>query len=316
MVLVLTLASIGGGCASIVKGTTQAIPVSSSPSRASVYLDGNKVGQTPLSVEVKRKRDHLMTIEKPGYQNESIAITRNVGGAVFGNILAGGFIGWGVDAMSGAQYNLTPQTISVTLDPLGKGVSANEDPSSAVLLIEGLRNLDRRHEAKELSDEEYAKQRVALMEKHSPDQTKSKPSGLYENSTPDITERLSSEESLEFVLNKESAESGDMEAQFNLGNNYALGEGTKKNSVEAVKWYRMAAEQGYAPAQANLAYMYSKGKGLPKDYIQAHVWWNIASIQGMKKAKESLTSIEKIMTAEQIATAMELAKVKFEKINK
>lgn len=161
------LALLAGGCASIVKGTTQAIPVSSSPSGATVRLDGNHVGQTPTSVEVKRKSDHLLTIEKKGYQPESVAITRNIGGAVFGNILAGGLIGWGVDAISGAQYNLTPATVSVTLQPIGKeGVVRKEN--DAAIFIEELKKLDTLHEGGKVTDEEYAKRRIALMEKYSP----------------------------------------------------------------------------------------------------------------------------------------------------
>ena len=170
-IILAMVASLAGGCASIVKGTTQAIPVSSNPTGATVRLDGNHVGQTPTKVEVKRKSDHLMTIEKAGYQPESIAITRNIGGAVFGNILAGGLIGWGVDAISGAQYNLTPSTINVTLSNLAEGKTVESaDSSNAAIFIKELKELDKLHEGKNLSDEEYAKQRTMLIEKYSPPQ--------------------------------------------------------------------------------------------------------------------------------------------------
>ena len=36
----------------------------------------------------------------------SVAVVKNVGGVVWGNIPAGGLIGRGVDASTGAQYNL------------------------------------------------------------------------------------------------------------------------------------------------------------------------------------------------------------------
>jgi hypothetical protein len=172
VIAAITVASLplfAGGCASIVKGTTQAIPVASSPSGADVRLDGNHIGQTPTSVEVKRKSDHLMTIEKAGYQPESIAITRNIGGAVFGNILAGGLVGWGVDAISGAQYNLTPATINVTLKHTAGGARGGSgSESSAVIFISELKKLDALHEDKKVTDEEYAKQRTALMGKYTP----------------------------------------------------------------------------------------------------------------------------------------------------
>jgi hypothetical protein len=164
----IALTSFSVGCASIVKGTTQAIPVSSNPNGADVTLDGNKVGQTPVSVEVKRKSDHLMTISKPGYESENIAITRNLGGAVFGNILAGGLVGWGVDAVSGAQYNLTPATISVTLY---KSNEVTEEirgtRNDAVAFIGELKKLDELHASKSITDEEYVKMRTSLVNRYS-----------------------------------------------------------------------------------------------------------------------------------------------------
>jgi hypothetical protein len=164
---VASLAFFAGGCASIVKGTTQSIPVSSSPTGADVKLDGNKVGQTPVAVEAKRKNDHLITIEKEGYLPESIGITRNIGGAVYGNILAGGLIGWGVDSISGAEYNLSPKTINVTLKvntSSAPPVAASE--SSAAKFIDELKRLDEMHVAKTITDEEYAKMRTSLVAKY------------------------------------------------------------------------------------------------------------------------------------------------------
>ena len=165
---IATFAFLSGGCASIVKGTTQAIPVSSDPTGAEVKLDGNRIGQTPMTVEAKRKSDHLLTLEKTGYQSESVAITRNIGGAVFGNIVAGGLVGWGVDAISGAQYNLTPATINVALR-VNTTVSAPESASksNASIFIDELKKLDEMRAAKQVTDDEYIKMRAALVGKYS-----------------------------------------------------------------------------------------------------------------------------------------------------
>ena len=40
------------------------------------------------------------------------------------------------------------------------------------------------------------------------------------------------------------AEQGDVDAQFNLGWCYYMGEGVPQDKAEAAKWYRKAAEQG------------------------------------------------------------------------
>ena len=55
---------------------------------------------------------------------------------------------------------------------------------------------------------------------------------------------------------KAAAESGDRNAQYQLGNMYGSGQGVSKDYVEAAKWYRKAAEQGVAKAQLGLGVMY------------------------------------------------------------
>ncbi len=157
------------GCATIIKGTTQGIPINSDPSGADILVDGMLVGTTPADVEVKRKRDHLIVIEKKDYAPKSIAVVKNVGGAVWGNIIAGGLIGWGVDAASGAQNNLTPKTISVKLEPVGEGGQATDSGQNSSVGIGKLNDLDQMREDDQISDEEYTRARVVLIEKYFPE---------------------------------------------------------------------------------------------------------------------------------------------------
>jgi hypothetical protein len=103
------------GCATIINGTTQKIPVSSSPLGATVIVDGESEYTTPCELDLKRKRDHHLLFKKSGYQDTTFQIKHQLSGAVAGNILAGGLIGWGVDAASGGQYKLVPATVHVTL---------------------------------------------------------------------------------------------------------------------------------------------------------------------------------------------------------
>jgi hypothetical protein len=116
VVTVLTSArALLSGCATIVKGTAQVIPVSSDPTGARVTVDNSPAGTTPTTVTLSREQNQMVVIEKEGFAPENIAVTKSMCGAVAGNIIAGGPIGWGVDAMTGAQYYLTPNTISVRL---------------------------------------------------------------------------------------------------------------------------------------------------------------------------------------------------------
>lgn len=104
-------------CATIVNGTTQKVSISSDPLGASIFVDGAPAGCTPNCIELKRKREHLISLSKEGFEDENVKLEPVLSGAVAGNIIAGGFIGWGVDAVSGSQYRLIPETVNVRMRP-------------------------------------------------------------------------------------------------------------------------------------------------------------------------------------------------------
>jgi hypothetical protein len=120
------LASLLGGCATVVNGTTQTIPVSSSPSGASIFADGRFMGTTPCQVELSRRTSHVLSFEKEGYEPTSVAISREISAMTAGNVLIGGLIGLGVDAVSGANYRLVPESISVSLERSTASVGDDE----------------------------------------------------------------------------------------------------------------------------------------------------------------------------------------------
>ena len=115
---------------------------------------------------------------------------------------------------------------------------------------------------------------------------------------------------------RKAADQGDAIAQLHLGYSYYDGDGVPMDYTEAVKWYRLAADQGNAKAQSNLGLMYVKGEGVPKDLVQAHVWWNIAGVKGEEADKKNLVMVEQLMTPDQKAEAMKLARELFEKLPK
>ena len=114
--LFLFICSSLTSCASIIHGRRQEVAISSNPIGATVS-DGSNVWTTPAKVSLPRKNPQLITISKPGYQPQTVRLERTISGVVFANVLAGGIIGWGVDAISGAQWKLIPETVDVTLVP-------------------------------------------------------------------------------------------------------------------------------------------------------------------------------------------------------
>jgi TPR repeat protein len=55
------------------------------------------------------------------------------------------------------------------------------------------------------------------------------------------------------VTLQESADTGDAEAQFQLGNSYCCGDGGFYDTAQAVEWWCKAAAQGHAAAKDKLA---------------------------------------------------------------
>jgi len=74
-----------------------------------------------------------------------------------------------------------------------------------------------------------------------------------------------------------AAEAGNAKAQSALGHLYD-NPGDYKNLSLAAKWYRRAADQGKPQAQYYLGWNYSIGRGIKKDTLQALKWLKLAAI--------------------------------------
>ena len=117
LALLVSICSGVTSCASIIHGKRQEISVSTNPPGASVS-DGTNTWMTPARISLERKKTHLLTFSKAGYHTQTVPINRVISSAVFANILIpGGIIGWGIDAISGAQWRLVPEQIVMDLHP-------------------------------------------------------------------------------------------------------------------------------------------------------------------------------------------------------
>jgi TPR repeat protein len=75
-----------------------------------------------------------------------------------------------------------------------------------------------------------------------------------------------------FEASNRLAETGDLDAQFNLGLSYAKGTGVAIDVPKAIKWYTLAAEAGDLKAQYNLGNCYYHGEGITVDQREAVKW--------------------------------------------
>jgi hypothetical protein len=106
------------GCATIVEGTTQNISVTSNVDKAEVYINGNRMGFTPWTGLISKKKDTVLLLHKDGYRDESRILTTRVPGIFWGNILLGGLLGSTTDMASGAIYEYSPGSYSVTMETI------------------------------------------------------------------------------------------------------------------------------------------------------------------------------------------------------
>ena len=105
------------GCASITTGQYQRVPIDSYPQEAKVVVSSGYRGVTPCSFDLKRNANHIIKISKEGYRTAQIALRKTLCGSTAGNIIIGGVIGLGVDAMTGAMFKLVPENVYVELVP-------------------------------------------------------------------------------------------------------------------------------------------------------------------------------------------------------
>jgi len=105
-------------CASVTRGDDENISIASTPAGATAEISGLEIPTaclTPCVVVAKRNADITVTINKEGYEPQIIPLTKEIpgtGAAGFaGNLLAGGLIGMGVDAATGAAQDHKPNPV-------------------------------------------------------------------------------------------------------------------------------------------------------------------------------------------------------------
>lgn len=103
------------GCATIISGKHQDVPMNSDPSGAIILVNGVERGTTPATIELRRKDDHEVTFEKAGYLPKTQWMQTKTNGWIFGNIILGGIIGIIIDWSTGAKNKFEPEELNIQL---------------------------------------------------------------------------------------------------------------------------------------------------------------------------------------------------------
>jgi len=146
--LVFSITACFIGCASIIQGNMQVIPIESNPSGASVKIYDNKGelimnSNTPCQANLKRGLamfrpcKYKVVIEKEGVNSKELVISARLSGWYLGgNLIFGGLIGYIiVDPLTGAMWTLTPKEVK---ENLGNSISNLEysNDGLSILLVE------------------------------------------------------------------------------------------------------------------------------------------------------------------------------------
>ena len=120
----VVIASIlSGGCATITKGTTQAVALDTPGAPgAKCHLSSSAIGQmnvvTPTTVTLQKGHENVVVrCSKECYTDGTGVIASGTEAMAAGNIIAGGIVGLGVDAVSGAMNKYNEQN-QVSMVPI------------------------------------------------------------------------------------------------------------------------------------------------------------------------------------------------------
>jgi len=110
----LVVAAAASGCATIVKGTTQQISLNTpgAPGAQCTLVSegiGTKTVTTPATLVLDKSQHNVaVTCKKQCFQDGVGIISSSTEGMAAGNIIAGGVVGLGIDAASGAMNKYNP----------------------------------------------------------------------------------------------------------------------------------------------------------------------------------------------------------------
>ena len=125
------------GCATVVRGSSEGITFQSTPSGALVKLSSGQSCMTPCELEVKRKGEIFVTVEKDGYKTLETALVSSIDGGSLAlgttaNIIFLPIINDVVDYNTGANYSRKPNPLIVTLIETGSNDDYQQVDPAAV----------------------------------------------------------------------------------------------------------------------------------------------------------------------------------------
>lgn len=135
---VLSLAIFLHGCGTYMYGSNQDLMVSTNPGQARIKFSNGSEYKTPSTVTLERKNDYTATVEKEGYEPQTVEIKGefNFVASFLGNLIipipGALIVGIIMDVSSGGAFTLMPEEISLSLKqkPAPPAAPAGEQPAA------------------------------------------------------------------------------------------------------------------------------------------------------------------------------------------
>lgn len=107
---------LASGCATIFSPSHDPVTISSVPEGSAVFMDGNRVGKTPVTIQVKRQLTApRVEVKNDGYYPQGVILQNQLNGVSLLNIFFWpGFI---VDAATGSLMKASQFNYQVELEP-------------------------------------------------------------------------------------------------------------------------------------------------------------------------------------------------------
>jgi len=119
--LLLLVATVNG-CATLVHGTTQKIPIASSPPGATVLIDDVPVGVTPMVATVSRTQPHVVSFVVDSITKDRVSLDRQMSPWVFADVFLLYVAPVVLDVKNGAAYNFPGDTVRAQFGSTFAGV--------------------------------------------------------------------------------------------------------------------------------------------------------------------------------------------------
>jgi hypothetical protein len=103
-----------GGCASLINGTHQTVPISTNVPGATVRVNGMDY-IAPVDASLQRNQNYQIVASKPGYETATREVTSSFSAITFLDTVF--WIPWVIDLVDGAAYKLEPESVELQLVP-------------------------------------------------------------------------------------------------------------------------------------------------------------------------------------------------------